>query len=696
VNLGTPLGLGKANHIVNEFFRRASADPHLDLRIFTALTLAKPVWKNDIERRLVEPLAERLFGGYPALEYVEPLRTGKLPDNIRVNEFYFQPGALLGSPLAQQEYTSSNYSHVVRDVMDAGINVLAQLVGKAQDDGATRYSLSCNPDLTLDLVPRMRQRGEKFFMLGQVNRNLPFMYGDADVGAEFFDAIVDNPKLDFPLFGTPNYPVGTAEYMIALYVSALIRDGGTLQVGIGALGDAITALLGLRHERNDVYRELLGDARVLDHFGPAVERIGGTDPFEEGLFAATEMLVAGFLELYRKGILKRKVYGHAAVQRLLNEKRISENVTPAMLETFVDAGIIAARLSADDCELLKKLGVMKPDVAFEAGQLRVTGETIPADLGDRHAAAEIHRRCLGTRLKGGYLAQSSFFLGPGSFYEALRAMDRSEREQICMTGISYVNELYGHEELKRLQRKDARFVNTGLIATLTGAVASDALEDGRVLSGVGGQYNFVAMAHALEDGRSILMIRSTHEEHGRVQSNIRWSYGNITIPRHLRDFIVTEYGIADLRGRTDEEVATALIQIADSRFQQQLLDHAKRAGKVSADYEIPERFRSNRPDRLEKTLAPYRARGGGLFAEFPFGTDLTKEEIVLSKALRALKQRVERKKLPLGAGELRKVASVPETARPYLERMSLDAPRTLREKVLRRVIVYALASVHAI
>src|SRR5438270_461412 len=42
VALGTPLGLGKANHLVNEFFRRASRDSSIDLHIFTALTLARP------------------------------------------------------------------------------------------------------------------------------------------------------------------------------------------------------------------------------------------------------------------------------------------------------------------------------------------------------------------------------------------------------------------------------------------------------------------------------------------------------------------------------------------------------------------------------------------------------------------------------------------------------------------------------
>src|SRR2546428_3613906 len=135
-----------------------------------------------------------------------------------------------------------------------------------------------------------------------------------------------------------------------------------------------------------------------------------------------------------------------------------------------------------------------------------------------------------------------------------------------MPRISFVNQLYGQEELKRAQRKAARFVNSGLIATLTGAIASEELEDGRVVSGVGGQYNFVAMAHALEDGRSILMVRSTFEKAGNRESNVRWSYGHITIPDHLRDLVVTEYGIADLRGRSDETVIKALLEVADSRF----------------------------------------------------------------------------------------------------------------------------------
>ena len=625
IRLGTPLGLGKANHLINEFFRRAREDPRLDLHIFTALTLGRPRARGELERRFIEPLADRLFGGYPELAYVDPLRQGTLPDNIRVTEFYFQPGSLLNSALAQQQYVSSNYTHVVRDVIDAGINVLAQLVSRIPEEGDA-ISLSCNPDLTLDLAPQMREaarRGASVALLAQVNRNLPFMYGDAVVSPDYFDAVIDDRKYDFRLFAPPNASVSAVDYLIALYVSALIRDGGTLQLGIGALGDAVTYVLKLRQEDNDTYRNVISDAGVLAHFGEVIERVGGVGRFEEGLYGATEMLVPGFLALYLCGVLKRRVHSDENVQRRLN-----------------------------------------------------AGSTVEV-------------------MRGTHVAHACFFLGPESFYEALRGMARSEREQFCMTSIAFVNQLYGQEELKRLQRKDARFVNTGLVVTLSGAVCSDALEDGRIVSGVGGQYNFVTMAQALDDGRSILLIRSTRADDGTLRTNVRATYGNVTIPRHLRDIVVTEYGIADVRGRTDQDVATAFIRIADSRFQDGLLREAQRSGKVPNRYRIPEWCRGNRPEKLDRVLEPYRARG--FFPAFPFGTDLTSEEVVLKRALEHLKRAITHKrKLIPRRRVLRKVIDVPDGARAYLERMKLDAPRTLKDRVLQRAVVFALASIDAI
>ena len=88
--------------------------------------------------------------------------------------------------------------------------------------------------------------------------------------------------------------------------------------------------------------------------------------------------------------------------------------------------------------------------------------------------------------EGEYL-HGAFYLGSPEFYDWLRNLPEAERSAIGMRRISEINQLYGgNEALERLQRRDARFFNSCMIASALGAAASDALEDGRVVSGVGG------------------------------------------------------------------------------------------------------------------------------------------------------------------------------------------------------------------
>jgi len=708
VVLGTPLGLGKAPHLVNAFYRRAAADPTLRLTIVTALTLSRPVASSELERRLMEPLVERLFGDYPELDYAVARRRGTLPPNVEVREFYYPPGSLIGNDTAQQEHISSNYTFVVRDLLAAGINVIAQMVGAEMVDGAERLSLSSNPDLTLDLLRALRDVERPVARLAQVNRNMPFFYGDAMLEPAAFDAVVDHPRYQLALPSTPNTPISTEDYLLALHASALVRDGGTLQLGIGALGDAVTHLLLLRHQDNATWRQVLARSGAVEAFGDEIAAVGGCEPFGRGLYGASEMLVDGFLALYGAGILKRRVYPDAGLQRLVDAGRVGEAVTPATLEALVDSGAVGERLERADVERLQRLGVLRPEVAWRAGSedcgaLRLPAgedgeaeEILPADLGDPRVRAAVAARGLGKRLLGGRLIHAGFFLGPRSFYQALSELPRAKREEIEMTAISFVNELYGDDEaLKRVQRRGARFLNSGLKATLLGAVASETLPDGRVVSGVGGQYNFVCMAHELEDGRSVLMVRAVREHRGEVESNFVWHQANATIPRHLRDLVVSEYGIADLRGKTDAECVAALLRIADSRFQDSLMAEAKRVGKLPRDHRIADRFRRNTPERLEAVLAPYRRRG--LFPELPFGSDLSEEEVVLIRALKALQTAaVHQRRSLLDAGVLARTLVPPEAARPYLARMGLEAPGGLRERALARAVVAGLALVGAV
>src|SRR5215471_8518008 len=256
IELALPLGLGKANHVANALFKRAAADPSIKLRIFTALTLEKPRAKGDLERRFLEPIADRVFAGYPELAYARALHARTLPPNVKVDEFFFAAGTRLGIAAAQQSYICANYTHALRYVLDRGVNVVAQLVAKRVRGGETRLSLSCNPDLTLDLLACRARKECDFLFVGQVNSELPFMPGDGDIAESEFDLMLEGPVTDFRLFAPPREPVELADYAAGFHVARTVADGGTLQLGIGSLGDAVAHALILRHRRNADFRAL--------------------------------------------------------------------------------------------------------------------------------------------------------------------------------------------------------------------------------------------------------------------------------------------------------------------------------------------------------------------------------------------------------------------------------------------------------
>lgn len=584
--LALPLGLGKANRVANALFARAAADPSLSLHIFTALTLEKPKPSSDLERRFMAPIVERLFGGYPDLAYAEAMREGRLPANVEVNEFFLLAGRWLGSAQAQQNYISANYTHALRYILDRGVNVVAQLVASRGAGAGELFNLSCNTDITLDLLDARAKGKANFLFVGEVNNELPFMPGEAEIAASAFSHVLEGG--DFPLFAPPKEPVGLTDHAIGLHVAGLVPDGGTLQIGIGSMGDAVAQGLVLRHRENGAYRA------AMARLAPSAKDLHDA-PFEAGLYGASEMLVDTFLDLMKAGILKREVDG----------------------------------------------------VVLHAG----------------------------------------FFVGPRSFYQSLRDMPAADLAKIHMSPISFVNDLHGREEEKRRARVGARFVNSAMMATLLGAVVSDGLEDGRVVSGVGGQYNFVAQAFALDDARSVITLRSTRESDGKTVSNIRWNYGHTTIPRHLRDIVVTEYGVADLRGKTDRDTIVAMLGITDARFQDGLLEEARKTGKVEKTFEIPDAFRKNTPTHVKASLEDLSK--AGLISPFPFGTDFTDIELRLMPALQRLKAASSSPFELVSLLARRPAASEQDQA--CLARMGLDKPKGFSQRLYAALLRSALA-----
>ena len=691
VVLALPLGIGKPNPLANEFYRRARCDPQLDLTILSALSLLKPVARSALEARLLEPLAARVFGSYVEPEYARDLAADRLPGNVRVIEFYLAPGAFLHSRQAQRHYLSANYTHVARDTLARGVNVIAHLLARRVVHGETQLSLGSNPDVSADLLPllpALRRGGRDIVVVGETHAQMPFMTGHAQVDAQQFDFLVDDPRYDYDLFGPPHAAIGTVEHAIGLQVSALVRDGGTLQVGIGELGAAVVYALLLRHQQNPAWRAARA-ALVLDDDAALLGAEGGEEPFAAGLFASSEMFVDALLELYRAGVLRRQVYDCLPLERLLAAGSIGERFDARILELLAEAGA-GPGLGAQEFATLQRYGVFREEVQYAAGRVRVPGgEWVAGELGDPPGRARL-AQFLGRELRNGAVLHAGFFLGSRGFYAALRDLPADERARFAMRGVGFVNQLYGaDQELRILQRRAARFINTTMMVTLLGGAVSDTLESGAVVSGVGGQYNFVAMAHALPGARSILCVRATRARHGQVSSNILWSCGNETIPRHLRDIVVTEYGVADLRGRTDEECIAALLNIADSRFQESLLAQAGAAGKIRGDYRIPEAFRGNLPARLTKALGDYRARG--FFSEYPFGTDLTGDEIVLARALSFLEGRTGNAGARLlTAARALALGSPAPRHRAALARMGLERPRGLGERLQQRLVLLGL------
>jgi hypothetical protein len=451
--------------------------------------------------------------------------------------------------------------------------------------------LSSNTDLTLDLLAARSGGRSAFKIVAQVNSEMPFMPGPGDLGADDFHAVLDSRETDFPLFAPPSEPISDTKYAIGLHAAGLIRDGGSLQIGIGQVGDALSQALVLRHRHNDKYIEIMG--RLAPDQPPQE-----SGPFEIGLYGVSEMFFEAFLGLIEAGILKREV----------------------------DGAIL-------------------------------------------HAA---------------------FFLGPKSFYRALREMAPEALARIQMVAVSFTNQLYGDETAKTAARIDARFVNNAMMATLMGAVISDGLDNGQVVSGVGGQYNFVAQAFALPDARSILTVEASRKAGRKSVSNIRWSYGHTTIPRHLRDIVVTEYGVSDLRGKSDAGVIEAMLSVSDSRFQDDLMRRAKDAGKLPKNYQIPPLHRDNTPERIALALRP--ARETGLLPSFPFGSDFTDVEQRLIPALELIKGAASDPVQLAGLLWSGLRAGAPATSdTACLKRLGLDRPASVSDRLYRLLVSAALA-----
>jgi acyl-CoA hydrolase len=161
---------------------------------------------------------------------------------------------------------------------------------------------------------------------------------------------------------------------------------------------------------------------------------------------------------------------------------------------------------------------------------------------------------------------SSFVLGTDRLY---RFVD--DNPMVELRPADYTNDA---GLIRRFRRMVA--INSAIEVDLTGQVCADSIGD-RLYSGVGGQMDFIRGAALAEEGRAIIALPSTAAggAASRIVTELKPGAGVVTTRAHVQT-VVTEYGVAELHGRSIAERARALAAIAHPEFRDRLLADARR------------------------------------------------------------------------------------------------------------------------
>ena len=326
------------------------------------------------------------------------------------------------------------FFHEIPEMIRRGIfkvDVVMVMVSKPDEDG--NYSLGVASDYTMQAIESAD------VVLAEVNDQVPYVYGDTLVNIKDMDAIVETSH---PLAESASGKIGPAEEAIGKYCAELIEDGATLQLGIGAIPDAVLA-------------QLKGKKNLGIH---------------------SEMIADGVVDL-------------------------------------VEAGVINGS-----------------EKTLDKGKIMVT-----------------------------------FLMGTKKLYDFV-----NNNPDVILKPVDYVN----HPEVVAQCAKMVS-INSCMQVDFMGQVVSDSIGI-RQFSGVGGQVDFVrgaAMSHDKKGIAIIAMPSVAKKKDGTMISKIVPYIDEgaaVTTSRNDVDYIVTEYGIAPLKGRNLKDRARMLIEIAHPDFREEL------------------------------------------------------------------------------------------------------------------------------
>ncbi len=267
-----------------------------------------------------------------------------------------------------------------------------------------------------------------------------------------------------------------------------------------------------------------------------------------------------------------RVFGNSSVH-ISQVDAIVEHESPLFVAPFRPATKLDATISKFIVEMVPdgatlQIGIGGVPNAVCAGLTAHKGLGIHTELMMPSLAALIQCGAVTNGLKNINRHKNVFTLAAGDaeFYEFL-----DDNPSMELYPVDYVNDPYVIGRNDRVVSISA-FLEVGL----DGAVNSEAIE-GRQYTAPGGQLDFVRGAQLSKGGKSILAAHSTAAK-GAISRIVPKIKGPTTDPRADTQYIVTEYGVADMVGKSTTERAEALIAIAHPDFRDELRQGAQELG----------------------------------------------------------------------------------------------------------------------
>ncbi len=170
-------------------------------------------------------------------------------EHVRHSSPFLGPTTRGGAHAGWIDYTPAHFSEIPEMFRRGQLRSDVVFAQASQMDEHGYFSLGLAPDYTMAALTQARA------IVLEVNPHVPFCFGDCHVHISQVTAVVEH---DAPLFELPPATIGPVEEAIGGYVSERIPDGATLQIGIGAIPDAVVQQLSDKRDLG-VHTEMFGD-----------------------------------------------------------------------------------------------------------------------------------------------------------------------------------------------------------------------------------------------------------------------------------------------------------------------------------------------------------------------------------------------------------------------------------------------------